>query len=439
MNKDHMRRSKKLLSRGLPAIKPREEGIVFGIDGCLRLVRGPLGWAVMATRDLPASTLLIQERPLVAALFLDPDIVHPKMHRIAAMFPGATTKNGVVVSSMLLRGVTEKWLSHFASTPCDESDAVDVVRDVAEILKKYRSTLIRPESASETLQRITRICEVLKANAFMVHTPVMNVEYAHGLYDRCSLFNHSCRANATAFNEGKVDSLDLLVSTVQDIPKGQEIFVSYGHGMIGDVRYRRAAIQNMVGFQCACQRCIEESKKLPNGGTAMSCPEDIFALFHKAQRLHGPDAYKNYHELVKTWKEGIDGPNTDPKIRLHIVIGYTIGLFQWGQLKDGLAPEDVAWLVKHLERNQHTFQLAGPSIALHIRVYIHLLAAVRQLLLILRRDADKIDVPALADHVDKAIKLLNFIYSGRYDMSMDLETSTFFKRLVRTVEILGGK
>ncbi len=167
--------------------------------------------------------------------------------------------------------------------------------------------------------------------------------------------------------------------------------------------------------------------------------QSIFVLFHKAQRLHGPDAYKNYLELVKTWKEGIDGPDTDPKIRMHIVIGYTIGFFQWGQLDDGLAPEDVVWLAKHLERNQHMFQLGGPSIALHIRVYLHLLAAVRQLLLILRRDADKINVPALADHVDKAIKLLNFIYSGRYDMSMDLETSTFFKRLVRTVEILGGK
>jgi hypothetical protein len=74
-----------------------------------------------------------------------------------------------------------------------------------------------------------------------------------------SCLNHSCRPNAQVVG-GLKDCLDarIKVEAIRPIVKGEEVTISYIDTRL-PTEERRKTLKACYGFECRCQRCIEES------------------------------------------------------------------------------------------------------------------------------------------------------------------------------------
>lgn len=87
----------------------------------------------------------------------------------------------------------------------------------------------------------------------IVHVNMFGFEDEVCLFAAASLLNHSCDPNAVAQASGTF-------STVRPVDVGEELTISYC-----DISWSRERRQQWLwwayGFECKCQRCIDDEKK----------------------------------------------------------------------------------------------------------------------------------------------------------------------------------
>jgi SET and MYND domain-containing protein len=82
------------------------------------------------------------------------------------------------------------------------------------------------------------------------------------MYPSGSFFNHSCDPNITKVRRGR----SVIFVTSQDVSKGQELCISYGHTE-RQVEDRRQVLRDWWGFNCNCLRCTKELKVIASKHT----------------------------------------------------------------------------------------------------------------------------------------------------------------------------
>merc|ERR1719343_376024 len=80
-----------------------------------------------------------------------------------------------------------------------------------------------------------------------------------GLFCAAAHFNHSCAPNATMESNRST----LLVRAASEIRAGEEVFLSYLPVELLERpgQDRRARLQGGRGFECRCQRCLDEAAR----------------------------------------------------------------------------------------------------------------------------------------------------------------------------------
>jgi len=130
-------------------------------------------------------------------------------------------------------------------------------------MNQFFQTLKNDVDVSLTLAlEIIVLQERLLRNA---HTTVLlGGVHSAFIYQQSNLFDHSCLPNATWM----IDSVtfELSVTSIQDIPKGKEVTISYQNGLLdADTESRKQKILESFGFCCNCERCAEyQSPTYPN-------------------------------------------------------------------------------------------------------------------------------------------------------------------------------
>jgi hypothetical protein len=107
----------------------------------------------------------------------------------------------------------------------------------------------------------TNIFEIIEKNAILTIRNADNnyKEICYGLWPMASFLNHSCNPNAFYYGIGRY----LILKAIADIPKGNEIRISYIERMPYDER--NYTLQKW-GFKCDCPLCIEEVALLDEKG-----------------------------------------------------------------------------------------------------------------------------------------------------------------------------
>eukprot|EP00102_Acyrthosiphon_pisum_P016155 XP_008187004.2 PREDICTED: SET and MYND domain-containing protein 4-like [Acyrthosiphon pisum] len=102
----------------------------------------------------------------------------------------------------------------------------------------------------------------------------MTFPMAIALYPSLALFNHSCDPNIE--RSGKLSTKTRVMKAIQPIPKGNQLFFSYGRLKLFDEmknEERQEICRHNFKFECCCQRCIEnwpQYHSIPNGLSAIN-------------------------------------------------------------------------------------------------------------------------------------------------------------------------
>lgn len=454
-NNNNRKMRRKLLWRRLPPVTPRKEGLVFGEGDCLCLVQTQsMGWGVVATRDIEEGTLLLREAPLASTLVIDPTQARSlqPFFNVASYFPGNTTLYTALVAPMIMRGVTEAWLDNFASRPRETWD--DTMKKSAEesikVLRQYRPKLLAKFRLGDLKKLIDRVLGVLKANCFLNTTPLTGIFYASSLYDMCTLFNHSCCANAMDFTTGAADNLDMLVVAKTKIPKGSQVFISYGQSKVKQVYYRRAALTETFAFDCQCGRCETEAAQLPGNSADLTirCSPPLFELYQKATQLstqgQALGAYDVYFEILTQHKNELDA--AEPSIRSLVIGTFALLHLQWGGYHKvrRLSLNHLAYLRTELCKAADYFEGCGLASA-------QMCIALSQVFKVIERRirmADKIsssdtgtnvgpEVLAFLNAMEDVVAACEVLYGStrNYDFTADTALSTLFSPIIQSVAI----
>ena len=227
-------RRRRLAKQPLNTSSSRAVGSVYGL---LRVdqSQNALGIGLFAQEDIPAGTRIMREEPLACVRFASIQTGNVEFDKQYASIGPLARKNAHASEALgevlIMRGANKEWLSKFGS------GAVDTVSDLSELANA-----------------------VCRFNAFSINTPICAMPYAYGLYDVTTMLNHSCGPNAMQFFSGKASS-DLVVRTLRDVKKGEEVTVSYTIGLeeCENMLDRRNHLLGDLGFICICERCLEQT------------------------------------------------------------------------------------------------------------------------------------------------------------------------------------
>ena len=278
-------------------------GLVQPLRDSVALARFPgrgLGYAAVA--EIPATTLLFQERPLtIADTFADAEEARRALARAMAANSLRDREGGVgggggpaepaAEPSQLrerLNGASKKNATVFEPSPFkdegidDESwnDALRRARRDAQIRRAKKGEADRsvaaaalrgetpgtnPPNVDPDFVVVENTTPQTDERSFET-TRVKEKEAAHseeGVYvariaAHVSRLNHSCRPNA-AVSAGDGPNGVTTVYSLRAIAPGEEICVSYASAFLWlPVHARRAQLAKRWGFLCACARCDEE-------------------------------------------------------------------------------------------------------------------------------------------------------------------------------------
>ena len=263
-------------------------GLVQPLRDSVALARFPgkgLGYA--AIEEIPATTMLFQERPLkIAGAFADAEEARRALAR--AMAGDARYARLGVGSSSASSNVSNSTNASQEPSPfTDEgiddaswNDALGRARRDAFVRRAKKGELERlaayADGASSDFTSGGRVVVTETSNETSVRSETENGENKNGVvpnddsdntkgvtkepyvahvFAHVSLCNHSCRPNA-AVSVG--DTVTTLYS-LRAICPGEEIVVSYASSLLWlPVHARRAQLAKHWGFLCKCPRCDEE-------------------------------------------------------------------------------------------------------------------------------------------------------------------------------------
>ena len=461
--KNRTRRLKKKLNRTtLPAVEARREGLIFGKDGCLMLIRtANMGWGVVTTKDIPQGTLLLKEPPLASALMVNPDTTKnlQPLLKFAGYNPKAETIYSGLVVPMIGRGLTREWLDHFVCMPIGTLDKT-MLSALVDIMKAIR--LADPNLDMKKVRSFaTQALGVVKANTFMNTSPITGIFYATSLYDKCTLFNHSCEANAMEFSDGSIDDLDISVLSKQAIPKGSEVFICYGNARVKKVRYRRASLKRTFNFICQCHRCLKEIAvaEMEPEVQVIRCHEIIWEIYGKAVALSGAGqsqaAFNLYCDMITKHREAFAVADLD--IRILSAYNCTLLYFQWGSYASSrrLSLETLKYLSKVVRDGIEYCGNVGSGARQLMFAMSLTLDAIRHRLVLLETiqlkaanggggvgiapcfDEPPPEMPQFLEVTQKMIFAYDQLYGGHihYKFDMDMELSYAFEGMMKSLEI----
>ena len=241
-------------------------GLVRPLHDSVALAHFPgkgLGYA--AVREIPATTLLFQERPLeIAGAFADAEQARRALARamasdarFARLSVGAPPRETGDVSSLANGdgdGVARRTRGSRrvpTSSPFEPSP--------------FRDEGIDDDAWNDALGRARRDAYVRRAKKGEMETidasfkPELESEdatfYVAHIFAHVSVCNHSCRPNAAV----SVGDAVTTVYSLRAIAPGEEICVSYASALLWlPVHARRAQLAKHWGFLCKCPRCDEE-------------------------------------------------------------------------------------------------------------------------------------------------------------------------------------
>eukprot|EP00191_Tetraselmis_sp_GSL018_P000048 CAMPEP_0177605720 /NCGR_PEP_ID=MMETSP0419_2-20121207/16863_1 /TAXON_ID=582737 /ORGANISM="Tetraselmis sp., Strain GSL018" /LENGTH=421 /DNA_ID=CAMNT_0019099911 /DNA_START=668 /DNA_END=1929 /DNA_ORIENTATION=- len=117
-------------------------------------------------------------------------------------------------------------------------------------------------------ERDRKVFQQIKANAFCGKSPDGRLQLC--LFSLVSFCNHSCEPNAALSRPRKESDGERALYTLRQIPRGEELTICYDSNLLWlPQRYRKARTAKTWGFECRCQRCVEE---LSTQGTAQTLP-----------------------------------------------------------------------------------------------------------------------------------------------------------------------
>lgn len=234
----------------------RRINLALGESLRLSEVKGK-GYGVFAAEDLPADTVLLEERPYL----MPPPVASETKQDVYTLFYA------------LMSGSQEEdtegtlgWLfdalhcHHMALGPREE-----MLRKVFPVVRQLAESKLGTDAGISELSD-ERLLEVYQ-------TVRTNMQASGGLYIACAMFNHSCIPNAVAANKGQSDA-NYSIMTLMDIKEGQEVTIPY-IDFSQPVIDRQSSLQAMYGFRCACHKCTTELDNLDIlGGKAWTGSQD---------------------------------------------------------------------------------------------------------------------------------------------------------------------
>lgn len=448
---------KKLGYRDLPPVTVHAEGSIFGEAGCLKLVRtAKMGLGVVTTKDVAAGTIMLRESPLAAALMINPATTN-KLHcllKIASYNPTAKTLYSSLVTPMMLRGVTKKWLDNFVSVPAVKWDKqmISALVDVVKAVKQKDPSLDIGEIRGLAAQALG----VVKANAFMNTSPITGVLYATSLYNKTTFINHSCQANAIQYNDGSINNLDFIVLAKQTIPKGSEVFICYGNARVKKVVYRRDSLKRTFGFNCECERCLKEVAiaEIDPDSQNFSCDEVLWKTYNTAAALSAKGrtqaAYNIYCDMITRQRKALE--ISDPDIRLLIAYNCSLLYFQWEDHPRSkvLSLDSLEYLGKEVTEATRYHKNDGPASNQFTEALSSVMEAVRCRLVLLEVIRANIKPTKTGTSFDTSPpEMMHFFLATQrmisaydrmyghlnYRFDMDMELSHAFEGMMKSLDI----
>ena len=280
-------------------------GAVYGETHQLRVDQSQdaLGIGLFALEDIPAGATILREPSLACVRFAsiitrNAEVV-VQYARLGPLLNKKTSLPEALGEILIMRGADKDWLSVFTAPGLDMTTA-------------------------SLLDLATTAC---RFNGFSVNTPICSVPYAYGLYDVATIFNHSCSPNAMQFFPGQISD-EILIRTIRDVKKGEEVTVSYTGGLeeCKDIQTRKKYLVDDLGFICICQRCVAETISPPADQccptTYRPMPEEYMEKLKEAQ-----DCQLTTTKTARSWELYWDvvtqakGYNIGDDRRFNILLG----------------------------------------------------------------------------------------------------------------------
>ncbi|CAH2249964.1 histone-lysine N-methyltransferase SMYD3 [Pelobates cultripes] len=130
----------------------------------------------------------------------------------------------------------------------------DGLGQLVTTLELYLKNQIQDSSQLPPGCGIIELFGKVTCNSFTISDGEMQ-DVAVGLYPSMSLLNHSCDPNCVIVFEGRC----LLLRTVKEIPKGEELTISYIDVMM-PTHQRQSQLQRQYCFTCDCHQCLSRDK-----------------------------------------------------------------------------------------------------------------------------------------------------------------------------------
>lgn len=222
------------------------------------------GRCVVAKRDVPAGTCLLTETPYSIVPFraliedneinLLPTALTSKEKHVIFTIPKNVNIHGCMLASRILNKIAdEKLIFHESNISKLCSKKYEATDDKISPILTIIRWLLENELMYSTSNCLT-ILGIISQNSFTITSAEMR-PLGIGLYLQASMFNHNCCPNAhQSFHHDQ-----LLIHTLRDIKRGEEISIAYID--VGKpVWWRRMELLNSYGFICHCIRCTMRDK-----------------------------------------------------------------------------------------------------------------------------------------------------------------------------------
>ena len=189
----------------------------------------------VASRDIPAGTLLLCEEPFVKNI--DESLPLDIRGCVAILRLAEEKRTSDMRESPVL--LCAKQL-HPVSLTCLDKRLVQTVR------MKYK----------EHIDRLSKEYDVESDEILRLAFAVRCNKYSSGLFLHASIFNHSCRPNCVKFQPSKFNSKSEIWTT-RSVSKGESFTISYLHPAEQHRALRRKRLRHQFLFTCECERCCE--------------------------------------------------------------------------------------------------------------------------------------------------------------------------------------
>ncbi|KAI1479697.1 SET domain-containing protein [Daldinia eschscholtzii] len=211
--------------------------------GCLRVGRtlDNKGFGLFVTANIPANTVIsCEEATMYASRELRSPDIQVRINTFCDLYSASSQADRCRLNDHACN------LEHFTAS-----------KEYYENFENwYVNYLTRQGTYDPDIPREEKVLKLIKSwSTFWTNCASSN-DGETGLWSTFARANHSCRPNTLWRYVGKSPYIAQIV-TMQDLPAGTEVTVSYSDLKNADLEKRRRTLQGW-GFLCKCERCTED-------------------------------------------------------------------------------------------------------------------------------------------------------------------------------------